>query len=130
MSETRIVAGADLAPPPQVPPEGLELYDSVIAAVQAGTPASPAWSNEAKLAFDQARFNFEQCQKRGDNFALVLERVHEMGAAGPGRSLRLKASWIERKDNGPRTTYAYPRGLKLEEIIYTVRNILEHCFRT
>jgi len=129
MSETRIVAGAELAPPPKVPEEGLVLFDSIITAVQTGAPVPAEWSQEAKAAYAQALFNLEQCQKRGDNFTLVLERVNEMGAAGPGRSLRLKASWVERKDNSPRTTMMYPRGMRVEEIVYVVRNILEHCYR-
>jgi hypothetical protein len=128
MSETRLVPGGELAPPPPISDDALGTLNSVIDAVFSDVQPI-GWSEEALSALSQARAFLSTCRVRGEDFKLTSERVHEPGAAGPGRGLRVKATWTEKRDQSPRTTVSYPRSLKLPDIIFFVRNMLEHCFR-
>jgi hypothetical protein len=128
MIEQRLIKMGDLAPPPKISAEELARFEAVIALVPT-EEAPTGWSRDALMALDEVRVNYSYVKKRADNFKIELEPVAELGAAGPGRGMRVKATWIERADQSARETLIYPRSFKLEDIVYLVRNLLEHCFR-
>lgn len=82
---------------------------------------------QALAAISSARPWYKRCHKAKTEFVLGWQRVHEVGARGPGRVVQITGSWLVEAD-GTRTTHgAYPKGFKADEFAKSVQLVLEHC---
>jgi hypothetical protein len=74
----------------------------------------------------RARPWYARAARLQPEFALGWERVHEVGARGPGRAMRLTGKW--RTNEGTITTHTcYPRQMTASMIASAIELHLEHC---
>ena len=132
MAETSTIQGHDLAPPPTVPDAWWASMERIIAILMDGQETPEEWAQDqsAQDALAEARSWAERWQKRATNCKLVLERVSQPSAHGPGRSVRMFASWNERTTGAEGTRMAYPPlHQDTDKMIHSVRHLLEHVVR-
>jgi len=128
MMNPHLVYGQEPSPPPPVDPAWLSMAEQIIGVLMKGDDVPPAWDEEALSALAEARLWVERWRIRGTDCMLVLEVVNEPSVAGPGRAVKLSASWLERKGpggRGGRMSYPpmYPDATRT---IHTVRALIEH----
>lgn len=129
MGSSQFFSGGTLNPPPNVTEEQVSSVAAIVARIADGQP-DLEWTGEEVAAFDQARALFQRCQQQAESALVhvVVERVHELGAAGPGRAIRVAVSWNQEKTGLARRTFMYgpPKFATLPTILF-LRNLFEHC---
>ena len=121
-----VVGGSPLSPPTPLSKEEFDVYDQVIRAVTEDGPLDV--DDESGPALQEAREIFALLKSKSDYVKVEVHRINEPGAAGPGRAMDVAVSWKDKEKGSTRTTKVYPRGRGVCEVVYTIRNLLNHAW--
>jgi hypothetical protein len=132
MGETQIVSGSGLAPAPQVDDQWLQGMQRIVQVVLGKEDAPPEWAVEQPItdALDEARSWAQRWDDRAEDRQLVVERINEPSASGPGRAIKLRAAWTDRRTGRAGSRVAYPALYQdVASMVHAVRHLIEHVVR-
>jgi len=131
MGETQIVGGGVLAPPPQVDDAWFTGMARIIRVILGEEDAPAEWAGEPETqeALDEARGWADRWKGKTLERKLVIERINEPSASGPGRAIRMTATWV-RNDGAPGSRISYPPAAQdVAKMVHAVRHLIEHVVR-
>ncbi len=121
--------GSDLNEPKPPSSEELDRLNLVIRVVMGEEVAPQSWEKEeVRDALASAKLWFERWQRRASNCKIEVQAVSEARASGPGRNVRLYATWTERSTGAAGSRIIYPSVHGGETyLISSVRQLIEHA---